>query len=260
VFLEGGDRIRQIVAAVGAISCGDWHRICTSTCVLLINSSPKAHNIESYMERIQMSCRRFILSLLLVILFGTMTFANATTVNMNFLGPGANNSGGYYTYPYYFSINGGQATAMMCDSFNNHISTGDTWSAQVNGLLSGKGLFGKDNMDYKAAGIIFLGVMNGTISATDGNWAVWNLFSKGITNDASVLALDLNALRMAKTAPSSEFRGLKLYTPVGASPGHGPQEFIGYGSRLATPEPGTLLLLSTGLMGMAGLIRKKLGS
>ena len=200
---------------------------------------------------------RFLLSLVVALFLCTLASANSTTVNMTFLYPGTNVYGGYYTYPYYFSINGGKATPMMCDSINNHITTGENWNAQVSGLLSGKGLFGKDIMDYKAAGIISLGVMNGTIDAKIGNWALWNLFTKGITTDAAVLAVDKNALFLAQHAPSSEFKGLVLYTPVGGSPGHGPQEFIGYRT-LSTPEPGSLMLLSTGLIGIAGVMRRKL--
>ncbi|MFZ0564112.1 MAG: PEP-CTERM sorting domain-containing protein [Terriglobales bacterium] len=202
---------------------------------------------------------RLLLLLVIAVSLSTLAAADSVPVNMTFLHPGTNVSGGYYTYPYYFSINGGKATAMMCDSFNNHISAGENWDATVSGLLAGKGMFGKNFLDYKAAGIIFMGVMDGSISPTTGNWAVWNLFAKGVTNNSAVLTLDSEALLLAKHAAASEFKGLVLYTPVGGSPGHGPQEFIGYrSSPLATPEPGSLMLLATGLMGIAGVARRKL--
>lgn len=205
-----------------------------------------------------MSRNRLLLALLVALFVSSFSFANSTTVNMTYLHPGKNVYGGFYTYPYYFSVNGGAPTPMMCDAFNNHVTPGQSWTAHVSGLLQGKGMFGKDILDYKAAGIIFLGVMNGTIDAKVGNWAVWNLFTKGVTKNAAVLSLDQYALALALHTPASAFKGLVLYTPVGATPGHGPQEFIGYNTRaLSTPEPGSLMLLSTGLLGIAGMVRRK---
>lgn len=176
---------------------------------------------------------------------------------MTYLHPGKNHFNGAYTYPYYFSINGGSATLLMCDAFANHVKAGESWTANVTGLVSGKGLFGNERLDYKAAGLIFLGVLSGSINANIGNWAVWNLFDHGVTSNSTVLALDAKELSLATTAPARDFKGLVLYTPIGASPGSGPQEYIGFNSAFVTPEPPTLTLLGTGFLGIAGLIRRK---
>ena len=81
---------------------------------------------------------RFLLLLVVALSLSTLASASSTTVNMTFLYPGTNSSDGYYTYPYYFSINGGKATALMCGSFTNHITWGESWNATSLGCFLGK--------------------------------------------------------------------------------------------------------------------------
>lgn len=188
-----------------------------------------------------------------------------SVVTLKLLGTGGNNGGGVYTYPYNFSINGGLSTPLICDTYDNEVTGGETWQATVSGLLSGNGLFGSSPTNYKAAGLIFLDILANNINPTAGNWAIWGLFSSNAQSDpyfqssgaAGIMGQYLTA---AAYAPASAFDGLVLYTPVaGTQSCCGlPQEYIG---RVSVPEPGELSLLGTTLLlGLAGFaFRKRLG-
>ena len=183
--------------------------------------------------------------------------AAANSVNMKYLG--------IHNEKFYFSIDGSRHfTALMCDSFDNNVHPGETWTATVSPFLAGiaHSMFGPAmTLDYKAAGLIYKSMLNGKIDITHAQWAVWGLFSTNADNSKQFqylggAAIDAAFLAMAQTAPNSAYKGLLLYTPVGAKPGSGPQEFIGYNCT-TVPEPGSLTLLGTGLMLLAGAMKLK---
>jgi hypothetical protein len=192
--------------------------------------------------------------------------ALADSVNLTLIGPGGNNGGGVYTYPYNFYIGGSTtATPLICDTFDNEVISGEHWTANVNGLLSGNGLFGNDPLAYKAAGLIFEGILAHTVNPTVGNWAIWGLFSSNAASNpyfwgSGAALLDLQYSFAAASTSDSAFNGLVLYTPVSGTQSWGgtPQEYIGF---VPAPEPGELsLIFATLVFGLAGIIcGKKLG-
>jgi len=207
----------------------------------------------------------FLFVALMALVLANTAFANS--VKMTYEGhQGATAIDGspYIGYPYYFSINGSKNfTPLMCDSYDNNVFLGQTFKANVSGLLQGiaTSMFGPTMaLDYKAAGLIFKSMLAGTLDRAQAQWAIWGLFSTNAQSNPffttiNGASIDATYLALAQTASNSAYKGLLLYTPAGAKPGMGPQEFIGY---TTTPEPTSLTLMGTGLLMLGGALRRKL--
>lgn len=175
--------------------------------------------------------------------------ANATLL---FTSAGSNNYYGVPSYPYNLSVNGGPSQWMMCTGYNEHISGGETWMATAASVGSLNPV--TNLLDYQAAFLFEKALASGGANG-DINAAVWYLFEGVPTLDAGAQALV--TLAQSQTYTAGEFPGVILYTAIPGSESGGlgtAQNFLG------TPEPGTLFMFGTGLLGVAGVIRRRITS
>jgi hypothetical protein len=187
------------------------------------------------------------------LVLGILTLpAMAATVNMQFTGlPTGNNYSGVASYPYDISVNGGPNQWMMCVGYYEHIEGWETWKADVVNVASLDPA--THLLDYEAAFLFKMTVADHGANS-DVNAATWYLFegAPSLTPGAQSLV----TLAQSQTFTQGEFADVLLYTAIPGSENSNlgtAQDFLG-----STPEPGTLAMFGTGMIGLAGILRRKL--
>jgi hypothetical protein len=222
------------------------------------------------------------------LLLSISAWASTELGTFQFTGTGSANQGGVFVYPYLINVSGRTSFdgnyLVACNSFGNHIFTGEIWSGTLNTYadLSATKYGPQNFLKYDAAVWLMQQMYAHPESVGDINFAVWNLFQDvasepGYTAGAAAYfqqaVLPLNYSTVNRD-------NVLIFTPTEfdrSNPASGPQELFAWlpypavnlpdgnnmggqplqGTPVPTPEPAALVFFATGLLGGAKLLRSR---
>jgi hypothetical protein len=212
------------------------------------------------------------ITLMLLVLAAAAT-ASADSVPLQLMDGGNDVMAGVYVGPYNFVTTGNVPLHLICDDYIHDVYPGESWTANTSTLpplgsnlqFPGGSLTQYEEVSWLAQQIFALYPVTPGNAATIGymQYAIWDIFTCGASGLASATCAsagftgtDLagvttwynNALSEYATGNYSD---VVIYTPAsnGIPQGTWPQEYIGI--RTPAPEPGSLMLIVTGLAGLA---------
>jgi len=236
---------------------------------------------EQFLKEKLMSAKNKFLStacLLGLACFALPSAAKADSVTVTITGTGGNAVGGVYVVPYYLTVVDGSQTSYIsaiCDDYIDEVKPPETWTGSIEtfdasgNVIGGAGLFqgSVGNAGYDEAAWLYGQYLSKGTDPGGYNYAIWALFDPSIktsgnpgnsgyaSTDAAALLASFNVSDLT----GFNYSGFQIITPTSwAGDANQPQEYI-Y-DPTPTPEPGSLALFGSGLLGLAGLLRRKLVS
>jgi|SRR5882672_1053643 len=174
----------------------------------------------------------------------SLSAAPIYTATATLTGVNGDSVDGSYTSPYYLTL-GTQQLTVFCDDYLDHVSVGETWDAVVFSGSDTTGSYFPVN-DYDSLFWLVDQALDHPESHVDIQQAIWYIESGYGVHNAWVTA------SQGQTVDRSRFIVIDGY----GAPGDRPQEFIVRGDAVVnvvtpTPEPGCLVLIGLGMVGIA---------